>query len=96
MTKLVEMIYYKPELLVNMSTDLVEKAKTEVEGIIAKYDKVAKIRLNEWEQDFKENSNGNEWYWSPKFEVYNNTILAKGVWDQILVCINAKLSGKWN
>ena len=93
-SELVQNIYRRPEILTGMDLETTRKAKTEIEEIIAKFDAHVKKLAKAWEDDYNANSNGNEWYWSQEFEKFNNAFLAKGVWDQILVCVNAHLAGE--
>ena len=87
-------VYRTPEILKGMDLVTTNVVKRDIEKILERYkakvDELAKV----WEDDYNTNSHGNEWYWSPKFENLNNVVLAKGVWDQILVCVNAHLAGE--
>ena len=85
-------VYDNPERLKDMSIAMTNVVKRDVEKVIAAYDVIVERLKEAAIKDLEEHAG--EPYISRPFERFNTAVLAKGVWDQILVCVNAHLAGE--
>ncbi len=87
-------VYRRPEILKGMDMATTKVVRDEISEIVNRYAKLVKDKADAWNKDYAENSHGNEWYHSQKLEDLIQVELNKGVWDQILVCVDAHLAGE--